>query len=284
MRLCRVGPKGAERPALSTPAGLFDVSAFGSDWDAAFFAGDGLSRLAEFAERTLSRCPPVPPGERFGPCIARPTKIVCVGRNYRAHAAETGAALPEEPLLFMKATTALAGANDDLELPRGAEQADWEVELAVVIGKEARHVTRERALEHVAGYALMNDFTERGFQRDRGGQWTKGKSADGFAPLGPFLVPAGDVDPTTVVLSLSVNGVVRQQASTGSMIFDVPTLVAYVSGFMTLCPGDVLSTGTPEGVGFGHKPPIFLRPGDVVAWEGTGLGSACQHVRAYGGS
>ncbi len=281
MRLCRVGRAGEERPAIVTDAGTFDVSSFGHDYGSAFFAGDGLERLRAFVARELSACPRVPDSERVGPCVERPVKIVCVGRNYRAHAAETGADLPTEPLLFMKATTAFAAPYDDLTLPRGAVQADWEVELAVVIGKEARHVSRERALEHVAGYALMNDYTERAFQRDRGGQWTKGKSADGFAPLGPWLVTADEIDHAAVTLSLSVNGVRRQHASTSSMIFDVPTLVAYVSEFMTLCPGDVLSTGTPEGVGFGHKPPIFLRAGDVVEYEGTGLGRARQLVRAF---
>jgi 2-keto-4-pentenoate hydratase/2-oxohepta-3-ene-1,7-dioic acid hydratase in catechol pathway len=281
MKLCRVGSAGTERPAVVTDAGIFDVSSSGLGYGAAFFAGDGIERLRAFVSDKLADCPKVPEGERIGPCIERPVKIVCVGRNYRAHAAETGADLPTEPLLFMKATTAFAGPYDELTLPRGAEQADWEVELAVVIGKEARHVPKERALEHVAGYALMNDYTERAFQRDRGGQWTKGKSADGFAPVGPYLVTPDEIDHQGVTLSLSVNGVRRQHASTASMIFDVPTLVSYVSGFMTLCPGDVLSTGTPEGVGFGHRPPIFLRPGDVVEWEGTGLGRARQVVRAF---
>lgn len=283
MKLCRTGAPGKERPSVATAAGIFDVSRFGEDYGERFFGRDGIGRLRAFLGNELSGCPRVPDGERFGPCVQRPSKIVCVGRNYRAHAAETGAELPTEPLLFMKATTAFAAPFDDLELPRGATQADWEVELAVVIGKEARHVTKERALEHIAGYALMNDYTERGFQRDRGGQWTKGKSADGFAPLGPYLVTPDELDHAAVTLSLSVNGVRRQHASTASMIFDVPTLVAYVSAFMTLCPGDVLSTGTPEGVGFGHRPPIFLQPGDVVTYEGSGLGSARQVVRAFSG-
>jgi 2-keto-4-pentenoate hydratase/2-oxohepta-3-ene-1,7-dioic acid hydratase in catechol pathway len=281
MKLCRAGARGEERPAVVTEVGTFDVSSLGLDYGSAFFAADGLERLRSAVEGKLGDFPKIPDGTRVGPCIERPSKIVCVGRNYRAHAAETGAELPKEPLLFMKATTAFAGPYDPLMLPRGAEQTDWEVELAVVIGKEARYVTKESALEHVAGYALMNDYTERAFQRDRGGQWTKGKSADGFAPLGPHLVTPDEVDHSAVTLSLSVNGVRRQHASTASMIFDVPTLVAYVSDFMTLCPGDVLSTGTPEGVGFGHKPPIFLRPGDVVEWEGTGLGRARQVVTAF---
>jgi 2-keto-4-pentenoate hydratase/2-oxohepta-3-ene-1,7-dioic acid hydratase in catechol pathway len=281
MRLCRAGAPGSERPAVVTDAGVFDVSRFGLDYGGAFFAGDGMERLRAFCRAELASCPKVSGGERIGPCIERPIKIVCVGRNYRAHAAETGADVPAEPLLFMKATTAFAGPYDDLVLPRGAERADWEVELAVVIGKAARHVSRERALEHVAGYALMNDYTERGFQRDRGGQWTKGKSADGFAPLGPWLVTPEELEHGSVTLSLSVNGVRRQHASTAAMIFDVPTLIAYVSEFMTLCPGDVLSTGTPEGVGFGHDPPLFLRPGDLVEYEGTGLGSARQRILAH---
>lgn len=281
MKLCRFGAPGSERPAVVTDAGTFDVSSFGLDYGAAFFGGDGLDRLRAFTAGELSKLPEVPAGARLGPCIERPTKIVCVGRNYRAHAAETGADLPKEPLLFMKATTACAGPYDELVLPRGAGQTDWEVELAVVIGKEARHVSRESALSHVAGYTLMNDYTERAFQRDRGGQWTKGKSADGFAPLGPYFVTRDELDHAAVTLSLSVNGTRRQHASTGSMIFDVPALVSYVSGFMTLCPGDVLSTGTPEGVGFGQNPPIFLRPGDLVEWEGTGLGRARQVVRAF---
>jgi 2-keto-4-pentenoate hydratase/2-oxohepta-3-ene-1,7-dioic acid hydratase in catechol pathway len=281
MKLCRAGAPGAERPAVVTEEGTFDVSSLGFDYGKAFFAGDGLERLRSFVPEQLAGFPRVADGTRIGPCIERPGKIVCVGRNYRAHAAETGAEIPKEPLLFMKATTAFAGPYDQLMLPRGGEQTDWEVELAVVIGKEARYVSKESALSHVAGYTLMNDYTERAFQRDRGGQWTKGKSADGFAPLGPHLVTTDEIDHAAVTLSLFVNGVRRQHACTASMIFDVPTLVSYVSDFMTLCPGDVLSTGTPEGVGFGHDPPIFLRPGDVVEWEGTGLGHARQVVTAF---
>jgi 2,4-diketo-3-deoxy-L-fuconate hydrolase len=281
MKLCRAGAPGEERPAVVTEAGIFDVSSLGVDYGEEFFAAGGLERLRSVARSKLEDFPKIAEGARIGPCIRRPGKIVCVGRNYRAHAAETGAELPKEPLLFMKATTAFAGPYDQLMLPRGGEQTDWEVELAVVIGKEARYVSKDQALSHVAGYALMNDYTERAFQRDRGGQWTKGKSADGFAPLGPYLVTTEELDHAAITLSLWVNGVRRQHASTASMVFDVPTLVAYVSAFMTLSPGDVLSTGTPEGVGFGHDPPIFLRPGDVVEWEGTGLGRARQVVVAF---
>jgi 2-keto-4-pentenoate hydratase/2-oxohepta-3-ene-1,7-dioic acid hydratase in catechol pathway len=209
---------------------------------------------------------------------------VCVGRNYRAHAAETGAELPSEPLLFMKAPSALSGPFDSVVLPPGASKTDWEVELGVVIGREARHVPRERAYEYVAGYSLVNDYTERGFQRDRGGQWTKGKSADTFCPVGPYLVTADALDPRTVELCLSVNGVECQRAPTSDMIFDVPTLIAYVSAFMTLLPGDLLSTGTPEGVGFARNPPVFLAPGDRVRYAGSGLGSAEQSVVAWAGA
>ncbi len=283
MKLCRMGKAGAERPAVALADGIRDASAFGSDWNETFFAGDGIERLRRFVEREGDRLPRIPDGERFGPAVARPVKIVCVGRNYRAHAEETGAPLPTEPLLFMKATSALCGPSDDLVLPRGAASVDWEVELAVVIGREARHVAHERALEHVAGYSLFNDVTERGHQRERGGQWTKGKSHDGFAPLGPYLVTADELEHGRIELGLTVNGVERQRASTAKLIFDVPTLVAYVSDFMTLCPGDVISTGTPEGVGFGHDPPIFLAPGDVIDAMGEGLGSSRRRVVVFGG-
>ncbi|HTQ03321.1 MAG TPA: fumarylacetoacetate hydrolase family protein, partial [Polyangiaceae bacterium] len=191
-----------------------------------------------------------------------------------------GGEAPAEPIVFMKAASALSGPYDDVLLPPGSTQTDWEVELAVVVGRAARHVTRERALEHVAGYALFNDYSERSFQRERSGQWTKGKSADSFAPIGPYLVTDG-VEPGAVELWLGVNGVERQRASTEQMIFDVPSLVAYVSEFMTLLPGDVIATGTPEGVGSGAKPPVFLRPGDVVEFGASGLGAARQRVRAW---
>jgi 2-keto-4-pentenoate hydratase/2-oxohepta-3-ene-1,7-dioic acid hydratase in catechol pathway len=202
---------------------------------------------------------------------------VGVGRNYRAHAAEMGREAPKEPILFLKAPSALSGPNDDVELPPGSEHTDWEVELAIVIGKAARHVSAIRAADHIAGYALFNDYSERSYQRERGGQWTKGKSADSFAPIGPFLVTEGVLH-AEVELWLSVNGVERQRARTNGMLFDVPTLVAYVSEFMTLLPGDVIATGTPEGVGAGQTPPVYLGPGDWVEYGGSGLGSARQHV------
>jgi 2,4-diketo-3-deoxy-L-fuconate hydrolase len=281
VKLCRVGPPGAEHPAVALEGGeLLDISNFGEDFAEHFFETDGLSRLRAWLALHAASCPHVAPGVRFGPCVARPCKIVGIGRNYRAHAAEVGGEAPKEPILFMKATSALCGPNDDLRLPPGSEHTDWEVELAVVIGKSARHVSPARALEHVVGYALFNDYSERSYQRERAGQWTKGKSADSFAPLGPFLVTEG-VEHEKVELWLSVNGVERQRAVTSAMIFDVPTLVAYVSEFMTLLPGDVIATGTPEGVGSGQKPPVYLRPGDSVEYGASGLGSACQRVVAW---
>jgi 2-keto-4-pentenoate hydratase/2-oxohepta-3-ene-1,7-dioic acid hydratase in catechol pathway len=285
VKLFRFGRPGRERPGLLADDGtLRDVSALSDDYGEQFFESGGMERLRGLAPAQIDTCPIVPAAERLGPCVQRPCKIVCVGRNYRAHAAETGAEPPGEPLLFMKAPTAFSGPFDDVVLPPGAAKADWEVELGVVIGKEARNVTRESALGYVAGYTLVNDYTERGFQRDRGGQWTKGKSADSFCPVGPYLVTADSLVPAGVELRLSVNGVERQRAPTSDMIFDVPTLIAYVSDFMTLLPGDLLSTGTPEGVGFGSKPPIFLSPGDLVRYEGTGLGSAAQRVVAWPGA
>jgi 2-keto-4-pentenoate hydratase/2-oxohepta-3-ene-1,7-dioic acid hydratase in catechol pathway len=263
---------------------LRDVSALVEDYDEQFFGSGGLARLEALAAEGLERSPLVPAGARLGPCVARPCKIVCVGRNYPEPAAGNGPELPKEPLLFMKAPSAHSGPYDDVVLPPGAAKTDWEVELAVVIGRTARYVTSAGALDHVAGFALFNDYTERSFQRERSGQFTKGKSADSFAPIGPFLVTPDAVDPAAVELSLSVNGVERQRASTGTMLFDVPALIAYVSEFMTLLPGDVISTGTPAGAGFAQQPPVFLAPGDVVEFAGGPLGSARQRVVTWEGS
>jgi 2,4-didehydro-3-deoxy-L-rhamnonate hydrolase len=284
MKLFRFGPSGAERPGLVAGDGsLRDVSSLAEDYGERFFESGGLERLGRVTEAELSACPLVASDVRLGPCVARPCKIVCVGRNYPAHAAETGAEVPKEPLLFMKAPSALSGPFDDVVLPPGARKADWEVELAVVIGRAARYVARERALEYVAGYALFNDYTERSYQRERGGQWTKGKSADTFAPIGPYLVTPDSVRAESLELSLSVNGLLFQRETTAAMLFDVPTLIAYVSEFMTLLPGDVLSTGTPEGTGSGQSPPVFLSPGDLVEYRGEGLGAARQRVVAWKG-
>ena len=281
MKLIRFGPAGREKPGLQLEDGTqVDASAFGRDYDEAFFAAAGLGELKTWAERDGRTAPRVAPGTRLGAPIRRPSKIVCIGLNYRDHAAETGAEIPREPVLFFKATTALVGPNDPLVMPRGATKVDWEVELAVVIGAEARYVTKESAYEHVAGYALHNDYSERNFQLERGGQWVKGKSADTFAPLGPFLATREEIpDPQRLGMWLTVNGEHRQKSTTGQMIFDVPTLVSYVSQFMTLLPGDVISTGTPAGVGLGMRPdPVYLKPGDIVELGIDGLGGSRQQV------
>jgi 2-keto-4-pentenoate hydratase/2-oxohepta-3-ene-1,7-dioic acid hydratase in catechol pathway len=256
-----------------------DVSRVEPDYGEEFFASGGVARLAAWLERNAETAPRVDPAARLGPPIARPSKIVCIGLNFRDHAAETGAQIPREPVLFFKSTTALAGPNDAVVIPRGGSKVDWEVELAVVIGTRASYVERERAYDFVAGYALHNDYSERGFQLERGGQWVKGKSADTFAPLGPFLATRGEIpDPQALDMWLKVNGELRQKSTTANMIFDVPTLVAYVSQFMTLLPGDVISTGTPAGVGLGMRPPTYLAAGDVVELGIAGLGESRQEV------
>jgi len=279
MKLFRFGPSGAERPGVLIGGERVDASAFGSDWNEAFFAGDSLSRLGAWVRDEGPRAPRVPAGVRLGPPVARPSKLVCIGLNYRDHARETGAAIPTEPVIFLKATTALAGPDDDVPLPAGSEKLDHEVELALVIGRRAKSVTREAAPQHVAGFVLHNDYSERAFQKERGGQWTKGKGCDGFAPLGPFLATPDECPQVGAApIWLNVNGEPRQKGSTGDMIFDVPTLVSYVSQFMTLLPGDVLSTGTPAGVGMGRQPPLYLRSGDLVEYGIEGLGTARHRI------
>jgi 2,4-diketo-3-deoxy-L-fuconate hydrolase len=279
VKLFRFGEPGQERIGLASgQAGRVDVSAFGEDYDERFFGSDGLARLARWYEVHAEDCPRVGADERIGSPVARPSKIVCVGLNFRDHAAETGAQLPAEPMLFTKSTTALAGPYDDLPLPRGSRKTDWEVELALVIGKRARYVEKARWQEYVAGFTLMNDYSERAHQKERGGQFVKGKSADGFAPLGPLLVTPEEVPFGELSLKLRVNGELMQDGNTRDLIFDVPTLVSHISEFMTLLPGDVISTGTPAGVGAGRTPPRFLQPGDVVEYEGEVLGSARQRI------
>jgi 2,4-didehydro-3-deoxy-L-rhamnonate hydrolase len=279
VKVFRFGDLGHERPGLlDAKAGRVDVSAFGEDYGEAFFGSDGLQRLASWYDEHAAECPGVGADERVGSPILRPSKIVCVGLNYRAHAEETGGKLPPEPMLFTKASTALAGPYDDLPLPRGSKKTDWEVELAFVIGKRARYVDRAHALEHVAGFTLMNDYSEREHQKERGGQFVKGKSADGFAPLGPLLVTPDELSFRDLALRLRVNGQLMQDGRTSDLIFDVETLVSHISEFMTLLPGDVISTGTPAGVGAGKSPPQFLKPGDVVDYEADGLGAARQRI------
>ena len=282
MKLIRFGPLGAEKPGLLLPDGTrIDASGFGEDWGERFLETDGLKRLARWTADHAPKAPRVGASERLGSAITRPSKIVCIGLNYADHARETNAKIPEEPVIFFKATTALAGPNDDLPLPRGSVKTDWEVELAVVIGRRARYVAREDAAAHVAGYALHNDYSERQDQIERGGQWSKGKSQDGFAPLGPFLATPDELgDVSALPMWLTVNGESRQKSSTRQMIFDVPTLVSYLSRFMTLLPGDVISTGTPAGVGLGMTPPSFLKADDVVELGIDGLGTQRQRIVA----
>jgi 2-keto-4-pentenoate hydratase/2-oxohepta-3-ene-1,7-dioic acid hydratase in catechol pathway len=282
MKLIRFGEPGNERPGvLLNDGSRLDVSGFVPDYNEEFFGSGGIERLRQWLDRNSASSARVAANSRLGPPIARPSKIICIGLNFRDHAAETGAEIPKEPVIFFKATTALVGPNDRVRIPRNAAKVDWEVELAVVIGRVARYVSRSEALDHVAGYALHNDYSERSFQLERGGQWVKGKSADTFAPLGPFLATSEELaDPHDLKMWLKVNGKLRQDSSTRNMIFDTATLVSYVSEFMTLLPGDVISTGTPAGVGLGMKPPTYLAAGDVVELGIEALGESRQEIVA----
>jgi 2-keto-4-pentenoate hydratase/2-oxohepta-3-ene-1,7-dioic acid hydratase in catechol pathway len=281
MKLIRIGPVGREVPGVLNNKGeRVDVSAFGEDYDEAFFGTDGPTRLSRWLAGR-GRLPQFPETERYGTPIKRPSKIICVGLNYADHARESGVELPAEPVLFFKSTTALCGPNDPLVIPQGSRKTDWEVELAFVIGAVARRVTEADAFQHVAGYVLHNDYSEREWQLERGGQWVKGKSADTFAPFGPWLATPDEVpDPQDLGLWLKLNGRTMQDSSTRQMAFGVATLLSYISRFMTLLPGDVISTGTPPGVGLGQKPPLYLKPGDLVELGIAGLGEQRQEVRA----
>jgi 2,4-didehydro-3-deoxy-L-rhamnonate hydrolase len=281
MFLIRHGQPGLESIGVVSGGQFYDASAFGEDYDGRFFETAGPARLKAFLKATTLRLLPAE-DIRLGSPIARPSKIVCIGLNYRAHARETGAELPSEPIIFLKSTTALAGPNDDIILPRGSVKTDWEVELAVVIGKKASYVEEQDAMDYVAGYCVHNDLSEREFQLERGGQWDKGKGCDTFAPLGPWLATPDEIpDPHNLRLWLSVNGKKMQDSTTADLIFNIPFLIAYTSRFMTLLPGDVLSTGTPPGVGLGMKPNVYLQPGDVVDLGIDRLGQARQNVKAY---
>lgn len=283
MRLLRFGEFEQEKPAVELLDGTrIDVSAFGEDYTEKFFATDGLARLAAWVETNADSCPKVPIESRLGACIARPSKIVCIGLNYAKHAEETNAPIPKEPIIFFKSTTALCGPFDNVIIPKNSVKTDWEVELAIVIGKKTSYVTEEEAMDYVAGYALHNDYSEREFQIERGGQWVKGKSCDTFAPLGPFMATKDEIEnPNDLPLWLTVNGEKLQNSNTDDMIFKVPFLIHYLSQFMTLLPGDVISTGTPFGVGLGFKPPRYLNAGDVVELGIEGLGIQRQTAVAY---
>ena len=282
MKLIRFGQPGQEKPGLLLHDGArLDVSGFVADYDEDFFANNGLHKLSVWLEMHASSAPRVANSVRLGPPIRRPSKIVCIGLNFRDHAAESKLEPPKEPVIFFKSTSSLVGPNDSLKIPRNAEKVDWEVELAFVVEKRATYVSEAQALDHVAGFVLHNDYSERSFQLERGGQWVKGKSADTFAPLGPFLATRDELPGfDRLGMWLKVNGEFRQRSSTAEMIFGVPFLVSYISQFMTLLPGDVVSTGTPAGVGLGMKPPQYLKPGDVVELGIDGLGESRQIVAA----
>ena len=282
MKLIRFGRPGQEKPGILHGEQRFDVSAFGEDYHEAFFANDGLRRLADFVRAHAGDLPPVAATERLGPPVARPSKILCVGLNYADHAREIGATPPPEPVLFLKATTALVGPFDDIVLPKNSVKTDWEVELAVVIGRRASYVSEAEAPDYIAGYAMHNDLSERACQLERGGTWDKGKGCDTVAPLGPFLATPDELgDVHNLRLWLAVNGQRRQDGTPANLLFRIPFLIAYASQFMTLLPGDVVSTGTPAGVGMGLTPPVYLRPGDVVELGIDGLGVARQEVKAH---
>jgi 2-keto-4-pentenoate hydratase/2-oxohepta-3-ene-1,7-dioic acid hydratase in catechol pathway len=282
MKLIRHGELNKEKTGIVLSDKYYDTSSFGEDYNEQFFESGGLARLKAFVDKSKGSLAELPAGVRLGSPIARPSKIVCIGLNYADHARETGATPPPEPVIFMKSTSALVGPYDDIVIPKNSVKTDWEVELAVVIGKKASYVSEADALNYVAGYCLHNDVSEREFQIERSGTWDKGKGCDTFAPLGPVLVTsdeAGDID--KMRLWLTVNGKKMQDGTTANFIFRIPFLVSYVSQFMTLLPGDVISTGTPAGVGMGLNPQTYLKPGDVVELGIDGLGTSRQKVKAY---
>ncbi|MBS1755444.1 MAG: fumarylacetoacetate hydrolase family protein [Ferruginibacter sp.] len=280
MKLIRIGDPGKEKPAIIISDEWLDVSAYIKDYDEDFFANNGLASLKNIiAEKKLQ---PVSKNTRLGAPIARPSKIICIGLNYSDHAAESNMQLPAEPVIFFKSTTALVGPNDDLIIPKNSTKTDWEVELALVIGKKTSYVEVAEAMDFVAGYVLHNDYSERAFQLERSGQWVKGKSCDTFAPLGPWLATKDEfADINNLRLWLTVNGKMMQDGNTKNLVFKIPHLVSYVSQFMTLLPGDIISTGTPAGVGMGQKPaPVYIQPGNVIELGIDGLGSSKQKAVA----
>jgi 2-keto-4-pentenoate hydratase/2-oxohepta-3-ene-1,7-dioic acid hydratase in catechol pathway len=277
MKLLRFGEPGKEKPGVLLKNEIVDVSGFGEDFGEKFFENNGLARLSTYLNENGATLPKVKAGTRIGAPFLRPSKIICVGLNYTKHALESNMPLPKEPILFFKSTTALCGPTDNLVIPRKSVKTDWEVELAVVIGKKASYVDEKNALDYVAGFCLHNDYSEREFQLERNGQWVKGKSCDTFAPMGPYLVTKDEVTNfNSLHMWLKVNGKMMQDNNTDDMIFEVPMLVSYISQFMTLLPGDVISTGTPAGVGLGFNPPIYLKAGDVVELGIEGLGEQRQ--------
>lgn len=282
MKLIRFGNAGKERPGIHIDGKNYDVSDFIKDYDESFFANGGIQHLEWTLTQHKNMLPEVPEGTRLGCPVARPSKILCIGLNYAKHAQETNAPIPKEPILFMKSTTSIVGPNDEIMIPRDSVKTDWEVELAFVIGKRASYVEESEAMDYIAGYCLHNDVSEREFQLERGGTWDKGKGCDTFAPLGPWMVTKDEIaDPHKLRLWLKLNGKMMQDGNTDDLIFNLPQLVAYLSRFMTLLPGDIVSTGTPAGVGLGFNPQVYLKPGDVVELGIDGLGEAKQTVIAF---
>ncbi len=282
MKLIRFGEAGQEKPGILIGEKRFDVSSLVTDYNESFFEQNGLEKLKKALENnpTLQE---VDASVRLGSAVARPSKIICIGLNYVDHCRETNAPIPDEPIIFFKSTTALCGPNDDLIIPKNSEKTDWEIELAFVVGKKASYVEEDDAMDYVAGYCLHNDYSERAYQLERGGQWAKGKGCDTFAPLGPFLATTDEIaDVDNLSMWLTVNGKTFQNSNTSNLIFKIPFLVHYLSQFMTLLPGDVISTGTPPGVGLGIKPePVYIKTGDVVELGMDGLGSSKQMAVAY---
>ncbi len=279
MKLIRHGDAGKEKIGVQIADKNYDASAFGRDYDERFFAENGLARLEEFVKANNGKLDEIPAESRLAAPFARPSKIVCIGLNYKDHAEETGATIPAEPIIFMKSTTALVGPNDQVVIPKNSVKTDWEVEFGIVIGTKATYVEEHEALDYVAGYVLHNDVSEREFQIERGGTWDKGKGCDTFAPMGPVMTTKDEIpDINNVRLWLKVNGKTYQDGNTRNLIFSVPYIVSYVSQFMTLLPGDVISTGTPAGVGLGFNPPIYLKEGDVIELGADYLGEQRQEV------
>lgn len=282
MKLIRFGEPGSEKPGVEVNGVRYDVSNIVGDYNEDFFAAGGIDQLTNKFD--ASKAVVVDSSVRLAEPVKRPGKIICIGLNYRKHAEESGMAVPTEPVVFFKATSSIVGPNDQIVIPKNSKKTDWEVELGVVIGKRANYVSEEDALDYVAGYVLHNDVSEREFQLERGGQWVKGKSCDTFAPLGPYLVTKDEVaNPNNLNLWLTLNGKKLQDGNTDDFIFNVQEVISYLSQYMSLMPGDIISTGTPEGVGFGFKPPFYLKEGDVIELGIEGLGQARQEVVAYKG-
>ncbi len=282
MKLIRFGEAGKEKPGILIGEKRWDVSSIVADYNEVFFEENGLEKLKKAIENNTS-FPQVDDTVRLGSPVARPSKIICIGLNYVDHCVETGAPIPTEPIIFFKSTTALCGPNDDLVIPKNSEKTDWEIELAFVVGKKASYVDEANAMDYVAGYCLHNDYSERAYQLERGGQWAKGKGCDTFAPLGPFMATTDEIaDVDNLSMWLTVNGKTYQNSNTLNLVFKIPYLVHYLSQFMTLLPGDIISTGTPPGVGLGIKPnPVYIKEGDVIELGMEGLGSSKQVAVAY---